>query len=444
MKSRSNVLLLSTAIGCGPPLGTNDDVGDDGSSDSDASDEAGSESGTPSETGTGSETDEPETDETETGTEAETGETETGTEAETDETETDTEETNETETDTESESGTTECEQTTVHEGSVLLDQSSTPADFDALVCVERITGDLEIKQANVGDLEFLSALIQVDGDVEVRNNPGLSDLHGLEALEHVGGALSIISNGALIDLEGLSSLHELGGVMIAQNPVLSSVAGLQGDWHLHPPTPQANTIWFSIQNNGQLASLDGLAEVSIADAELPISISITDNAALVGDLLGLAGIVESDVEIGLTITNTPLESLVGLEGLIHARWLMLLGTANQYTSLVGLDNLVSVELLHIGICNDPEAYNHHELASLDGLESLEEIGQLQIWGNLELVDIDALAGVETIELVMISENPKLSQNAVDSWIADVEVTGRSYIQGNGTGQPPTCGFIPP
>ena len=107
---------------------------------------------------------------------------------------------------------------------------------------------------------------------------------------------------------------------------------------------------------------------------------------------------------------------------------------------------------LRIGTCYGPteicsdcsEPHGLDFLESLDGLESLTEVGDLQIWGNLVLVNIDGLVNLETAQTMSIHHNPILSQAAVDSFRAGVVVLGDALVEGNGTGVEPSCGGVTP
>jgi hypothetical protein len=138
---------------------------------------------------------------------------------------------------------------------------------------------------------------------------------------------------------------------------------------------------------------------------------------------------------------------------LTTARSITLLGPGGDFTSLAGLDNLTTVfEELTIGAClcingdvNSECAtdFGLELLESLDGLESLVEVGDLTIWGNLALADITGLSSLATVGDLDISENPVLPAMAVADLLAGVEVTGALSNHSNGDGEEPICGFIP-
>jgi hypothetical protein len=327
-------------------------------------------------------------------------------------------------------------------DGSVVLNQDSTPADFAALECVEEITGNLDIQSTEVADLHFAASLVRVGGRLRILSNHQLSTLAGLDQLEEIGGALAIDNNQSLTSLEGLGSLRELARLSIARNDALLSVAGFAGDLHFRDANPEAETVWITIDANDSLLSLDGFAGLSSLTADLPLNLTIRANPQLGGTLVGFAEFVHDDLQLGLVIHDNALDSLTGLEALTHVRHLRLYGPGGHYTSLHGLDNLTHItEVLQVGRChtNPLDSHTFHDqglayLETLAGLESLVEVGGLSIWGNLALTSINALANLETAGWVSIHENPVLSQAEATELFADVEVLGGLLIDYNGLG----------
>jgi hypothetical protein len=334
----------------------------------------------------------------------------------------------------------------------VWLHESSSPAEFAALSCVEEITGNLLIESTTVGDLAFLSSLVRVGRDLKIEFNDGLLDLTGLNALEQVGGELSITSNDSLLSLEGLDSLHSVHGLSVLGNDSLPSVAGLSGPLHLHA-FEQATHVRIEISSNHALTSLDGLADITGLTTALPLELHIVYNSQLGGDLFGLSNLVSDEQQLDLLIDDNPLDSLVGLEALTTAANVRLFGPDGHFTSLAGLDNLTTVTgELRIGECTcllpevNPDCYadaGFELLESLDGLESLVEVGSLYIWGNESLVAIDGLSNLASAGDVTITENPVLPAMAVTDLLARVEITGMLSTDMNGNGVEPMCSIFP-
>jgi len=80
----------------------------------------------------------------------------------------------------------------------------------------------------NLTDLEDLSALESIDGDLEFYGNNNLMSLDGLESLQSITGNLDISYNYQLSNLDGLSSLTDLGGnLTVFSNEQLANFCGL-------------------------------------------------------------------------------------------------------------------------------------------------------------------------------------------------------------------------
>jgi len=73
-------------------------------------------------------------------------------------------------------------------------------------------------------------------------------------------------------------------------------------------------------------------------------------------------------------------------------------------------------------------------LAGLDGLEQLRSVGSLEISTNSRLSSLAGLAGLERVTGdVTIRDNPKLSQQAAEAFVARLEVGGAIEVVGNGS-----------
>lgn len=110
--------------------------------------------------------------------------------------------------------------------------------DVDALLenyqdC-EIIEGRILIRADGTGEhitnLNVFSQIKEIQGFLQLRDNPVIDDLSGLSNLEKIGGLLYIQNNDLLIDLEGLHNVTEIGGsIFIGQNEVLETLSGLDG-----------------------------------------------------------------------------------------------------------------------------------------------------------------------------------------------------------------------
>ncbi len=96
--------------------------------------------------------------------------------------------------------------------GSIVLE---TQQQIDTFAC-RTVEGDLTVSGANITNVDSLSSLVTIGGDLNVGlfrfGNPSLANVDGLSSVTGVGGALRIVGNDVLTDVDGFSSLAEVGG----------------------------------------------------------------------------------------------------------------------------------------------------------------------------------------------------------------------------------------
>jgi hypothetical protein len=105
----------------------------------------------------------------------------------------------------------------------------------------DSISGNLIIVGPDIVNLDSLSSIVQVNGNVIIGDsigNPNLTSLSGLSNLSSIGGSLSVQNNAALENFAGfvssmnameLSSLSQIGGdLKIAHNESLQNLSGLE------------------------------------------------------------------------------------------------------------------------------------------------------------------------------------------------------------------------
>jgi len=181
----------------------------------------------------------------------------------------------------------------------VVVDDATPP---DSLRDIGGIRGNLEVVGSSVlEDLEFLSCLEVVVGNVAIVDNEALVSLHGLEQLRVVGGA--VIPDGEFPP----EDIESNGGIAILNNAVLPGLEGLES----------LERTRLSIAGNPSLASLELPSVTSIGQLVLG---ECPDDAGVAGDNPALTGFgaFERLVEIRrLTVFNqTSLASLESLTAL--------------------------------------------------------------------------------------------------------------------------------
>ncbi|MCO6492978.1 MAG: T9SS type A sorting domain-containing protein [Phaeodactylibacter sp.] len=258
-------------------------------------------------------------------------------------------------------------------EGELRIMHNGQLTNLDGLSNLASLEGNLAIyNNAQLDNLDGLSALTSVGEQLVIYNNSQLSNLTGLSALASVGEQLNISYNGQLTNLTGLSNLAGVGGSMtISHNAQLTSLTGLSNLASIGS--------YLNIQNNPQLNDLTALSNL----ASLGEDLSIQNNAQL-SNLTGLSGLtsITEDLEIK---SNAQLTSLTGLSNLASVGGDVVIENNNQLPNLEGLSALVSVaERISI--------HNNAQLTNLDGLSALANVTwNLEIYNNPLLSECCAL-----------------------------------------------------
>ena len=183
----------------------------------------------------------------------------------------------------------------------------STQAEIDSFQvnypnCVE-IEGNATIQGDNITNLNGLSVLISIGGNLKISNNDSLSGLTGLNNLSFIGGNLEIYHNHALTSLSGLENLNTISSMFrIESCYVLSTTAGLDS----------LSSIGGNVKiyHNDSLLSLEGLSNLTSIGGYLKISNN---------DVLSVLSGLDSVTSIGgsLWILNhIALISLAGIDNI--------------------------------------------------------------------------------------------------------------------------------
>jgi len=169
-----------------------------------------------------------------------------------------------------------------------------------------QIGGNVTIQGAGIANLNNLSVIESIAGDLMITSNDVLVNLTGLNNLEWVGGAMRVQNNPSLVNIDGLESLAAVRGdfFYIANNPPLNSVSGLSS-------LDSVGGI-FQIWSLPLLTNLHGLENLKSVEEDF----SIFENAALTSldglDNLNFVGgalrIYENDVLASLESLDHPVE----------------------------------------------------------------------------------------------------------------------------------------
>lgn len=240
------------------------------------------------------------------------------------------------------------------------------------------ILGNLIIRGTNISSLGGLSQLTDIEGYLQIDNNPILSNLNGLQNLNAVGNWLDITNNTTLFNLSGLGGLDSCGSLSIYSNPSLTSLTGLN-DLQLI----DGDLIIYS---NEDLDNLDGLDNLQAVHG----SVNLIEND-LLSDISGF-------------------QSLTEINGCLNVHWNPML------ISLSGLENLETACCLNF--------FANHTLSNLDGLSGLATLtGDLKIEWNNSLQHLSGLSNLTSMDGIL-----KINGNSLLTSLQGLENIGISGI----------------
>ena len=208
--------------------------------------------------------------------------------------------------------------------------------------CTE-IEGNVLIKGWDITNLNGLSAVNSIGGNLIIADNLNLTSLTGLDNITIIGQELWISNNCALTSLTGLLSLTSIGGDL-------------------------------TVQDHSTLTSLAGLNNLSF----IGVSLYIYSNTSL-NNLTGIENL--TSIGMHLSIGNNPtLTSLTGLDDLSFIGGRLFIYNNATLNNLTGIGNLTSI---------GDEIYlmDNNALTSLSGLDNIdaESITNLRIYSNVSL-----------------------------------------------------------
>ena len=314
--------------------------------------------------------------------------------------------------------------------------------------CTE-VEGSVDIGKSgcNITNLNGLSVLTSIGGDLDIRYCDYLVSLEGLDNVTSIGGGLSITHVDSITNLSGLDNLTSIGGdIWIQYNDDLTDLTGIgnieagsinnlyirynyslsdcniqsicnylpgpNGTVNIHEnapgcdnPSQVANNCGFILSclpyGNYYLADQDAIDNFQTdypgcIDLEGDVIISTRNQSSNITNLNGLNVLasIGGNLEIN---RNDSLVSLTGLEGLTNIQGSLWIGdddspVGNETLSdLSGLDNLTSIGG-GLFIKWNPA------LSNSTGLENLSMLGSdLVLDGNFALIDLSGLVNLTSI-----------------------------------------------
>jgi len=298
----------------------------------------------------------------------------------------------------------------------------------------ESIKGPLTIDGAGITNLEALSVVISVQGDLSIQNTTLLTSLHGLHNLTNLGGSINLQFNQSLSDLSSFSSINTINGdLRIRSNQQLQELIGFESvvtikDSLIIINNPQILSLNFeqlksvvsglSIINNDRLKHLYGfegitfqLGGIKIFNNDSLMDYHGFDNLSVLRSELYLDGNpmaldfsgFESLKEVsGLILDKLPCRDLTGFSALQRIRGNLEIALNDKMESLQGVPLLQKIDVIFA-------IYKLNRLKNLDGLNQLQEIRDLRIQRNDSIISLQGLNGLRTISAnIDISDNPML------------------------------------
>lgn len=237
----------------------------------------------------------------------------------------------------------------------------------------KEVLGDMTISGEEISNLEGLSQLTSIGGELLLLANPDLINLTGLHNITYIGSNLRVINNPRLQDLQAFNNLRSIEGDL-----VIGYIDMVNGG------------------GNDSLKNLEGLNNVTMIKGSLIIqynnnliALSGLDNVTFIGAMISISG-------------NAMLSSLTGLN-IESAQTYFYISLNHSLHDFSGLNKLTSVG-------KNLSVYNNDALTSLNGLENLTSIGnELRLQDNPLLSDLSVLEGLKTVRKIYISSNPSLA-----------------------------------
>lgn len=160
-------------------------------------------------------------------------------------------------------------------------------SNLNGLSNLSSVEGDIEIwTNHNLETLEGLESLTSIGGNLDIVENNTLKNLNGLEGIISIEGTLRLNNNDALISLEGISNLASIGlNFRVYWNDVLTSFNDLDAITSVGG--------YIDIWDNDNLINLNGLETLTTLGGNLYIGKNTNPSASGIGNniLYNLCGV---------------------------------------------------------------------------------------------------------------------------------------------------------
>ena len=260
-----------------------------------------------------------------------------------------------------------------------------------------QMTGTLTIEGNDITNLNGLAGLTQIDGVLQITNNPNLNGLTGLDNVTSIGGIyMKDNDDPDFKNLQGLNGLTSINGSMF---------------------------IWY----NDYLESFSGLEQLTgtLTYAKIVENVRLSDMSAMSG-ITEITGNGSADGG-GFTVKKNNVQNLNGWQNLTKINTFLSVLLENSLTDISALNSLTEVT-------GSFAIMNHPQLTNLDGLDNLLTVG-----GNLTVSNDDVLTDCEAL-CNLINHDSAASYNVGSNGATSCQI----YTDGNGQiSQPPAAGTLP-
>jgi len=271
---------------------------------------------------------------------------------------------------------------------------------------------NIHVQGADITNLDGLSALITVNGELWIQDSALLTNVGGLSALTSVSTELTISNNAVLSDLDGLSALQWVRSLSVKGNSTLANCRGLVtlidqiDDYDPGPGEGGIPDVDWDADFSQNLPRCNSVTEI-LVDASLTEMPNCTPWSIYLGTQTEIDNFQASHGpcdRVGmLEITGEDIVNLDGLSALTKVGALDI--EYNPLLTLVnGLQALTSVDAFLVIRGNE-------RLSTLDGLSGITSVGDnIFIWSNLSLINVDGLSGLTSVGgILLISGNAILN-----------------------------------
>ncbi len=288
------------------------------------------------------------------------------------------------------------------------------PINFPNVVSINEpliITGN------DITNLDALSQIDSVMGNLTISNCPDLLNLDGLSDLAYVGEGIQILSLSKVEYINGFNKIEDIsGGLSISSLDNLKQINGFLG---------LKNTYSLFITSCGLLTSIDGFHQLKEIISTMILAY-LTNLEEIKGfstlETIGSGGLILD--EIPILVDTEIFESLRINEGQLFINDFSLLNFKG-FKSLERIDGLFIIQ-------------NSDELVSFEGLENLKKIGGITSINNNN--NLETLSGLdnlipEMMNIFNIESCPKLSNCSIKSFcealqLADEQISFSQNTQG--------------